>query len=169
MMRGAVTLVPSSGYCIDPKTLKQNFALLARCDTLGGTNGALDAPLGVMTVSIAATQGTPLTLESVAPVITKRVDADGFAAAKATTDTPAAGLAKSHWRAVTTLNAHDLSIALFAPAGSAALGDEGLRMIAGLIANSQSASVATSVATDLQPKVTPAKKGLAATFAGLFK
>ena len=32
---GAVQVVPPQGYCIDPKSLKSRFALMARCDALG--------------------------------------------------------------------------------------------------------------------------------------
>lgn len=36
MARGAVTLVAPDSYCIDPKHLRLAFALMARCDVLGG-------------------------------------------------------------------------------------------------------------------------------------
>ncbi|QUJ76370.1 hypothetical protein KDD17_15990 [Sulfitobacter albidus] len=55
MMRGAVTLVPPTGFCIDPKTLNESFALMARCDTLGATTGSRGAPLGLMSVSFTRT------------------------------------------------------------------------------------------------------------------
>ena len=174
MMRGAVTLVPPSGYCIDPRSLKQNFALLARCDTLGGKNGALDAPLGVMTVSLAASIGPALSLSSVAQAadatsLGERFDVKGVELARATATSPKGDLSKNHWRAVTQINRTDLSIALFAPAQSPALSNEGRSMIRSMINATQSASVATSVATGIPPKATNPKKGLAATLTGLFE
>ncbi|MFT6025598.1 MAG: hypothetical protein ACI9PY_003741 [Ascidiaceihabitans sp.] len=173
MMRGAVTLVPSSGYCIDASSLKQNFALLARCDTLGAKNGALDAPLGIMTVSLVESSLPALTLSEVvqaadSTTIVERFDSTGIEIARATAASPKRGMAKSHWRAVTQINGTDLSIALFAPLNSPALGTEGRRMIESVISSSQSASVATSVAAEIQPKATNSEKGLAATIAGLF-
>jgi hypothetical protein len=174
MMRGAVTLVPPSGYCIDPSSLKQNFALMARCDTLGGKNGALDAPLGVMTISLAAATGAPLTLTSVAKAadgttLGERFDGKGIQMARAKTSAPAIGLSQTHWRAVTKINLTNLSVALFAPSESPALGSEGRSMIRSMINASQSASVATSVAAEIQPKVPKKKKRLGATLAGLFE
>ena len=174
MMRGAVTLVPPSGYCIDPSSLKQNFALMARCDTLGGKNGALDAPLGVMTISLAAATGDPLTLASVATAadgttLGERFDGKGVQMARAKTSTPPQGLSRTHWRAVTKVSVTNLSVALFAPSESPALGSEGRSMIRSMINASQSASVATSVAAEIQPKVQKKKKGLGATLAGLFE
>lgn len=35
MANGALTLVAPEGFCIDKRSLKSSFALLARCDTLG--------------------------------------------------------------------------------------------------------------------------------------
>jgi hypothetical protein len=174
MMRGAVTLVPPSGYCIDPSSLKQNFALMARCDTLGGKNGALDAPLGVMTVSLAAVTEDDLKLLLVAKAadgttLGERFDTQGIEMARAKTSNPEPGLSQTHWRAVTKINVTNLSVALFAPSESPALGGEGRSMIRGMINASQSASVATSVASGVQPKDTKKKKGLRATLAGLFE
>jgi hypothetical protein len=47
---GAITLVAPEGFCIDPRSLKARFALMARCDTLGGDKGQ-DAPLAVITAT----------------------------------------------------------------------------------------------------------------------
>lgn len=174
MMQGAVTLAPSSGYCIDPSSLRQSFALLARCDTLGGKHGALDAPLGVMTVSLAPSSGAALTLDAVVNAaqgtkIVERFDKQGLEIARATALEAEAGMSKTHWRAVTQINQIDLSIALIAPAESAAIGGYGREMIAAMVTASHDASIATSVAAEIPSNGAKKKKGLGAALTGLFE
>ena len=60
MMRGGVTLVPPSGYCIDPESLSHKFALMARCDNMGAATGGEGAPAGVLTVSLTRNVLNPI-------------------------------------------------------------------------------------------------------------
>ena len=57
---GAVQVVPPQGYCIDPKSLKRRFALMARCDALGLPDVVSAAPRGILT--LAPVSYTHLTL-----------------------------------------------------------------------------------------------------------
>ena len=49
---GAVQVVPPQGYCIDPKSLKRRFALMARCDALGLPDAVSAAPRGILTLAL---------------------------------------------------------------------------------------------------------------------
>ena len=53
---GAVQVVPPQGYCIDRKSLKSRFALMARCDALGLPDVVTAAPLGILTLALIETE-----------------------------------------------------------------------------------------------------------------
>jgi hypothetical protein len=42
------------GFCFDPESLKRDFALLARCDTLGMSGSGAQTPLALITIAVAA-------------------------------------------------------------------------------------------------------------------
>jgi hypothetical protein len=173
MVSGAVTLVPPSGYCIDPSSLTQAFALMARCYLLGSESGGQDAPIGILTASIAKSRGAPLTAASIAQSsnseIVEQLDFDGLDIVRSKTETPPQGLSKNHLRATAQIDGYDLSLALFSPAGSAAQGPRGPLMLQNLVQASQDASVAKDVAAKATGKDDTAQKDLRATIAGLFK
>lgn len=52
MLRGVAANAPE-GYCFDGASLTQQFALLARCDTLGMQGAGPDTPLAVITMTLA--------------------------------------------------------------------------------------------------------------------
>ncbi len=66
MANGALTLVAPEGFCIDKRSLKPSFALLARCDNLGDPQGAYGAPLGLITVSLSTARpdAPPITAQT---------------------------------------------------------------------------------------------------------
>lgn len=132
MMQGKVTLVPPGGYCIDPDSLSQSFALMARCDALGAAAGGSGAPIGVMTVSFARTVNN-----APAPTAQEFAAAAGLDA-PASTHTSASGvifktrsappaddLSPDHWRGVSKIGDFTMSAALFGPEGRRAVSDEG--------------------------------------------
>lgn len=173
MVQGAVTLVPPSGYCIDRGSLTQTFALMARCDLLNAENGALDAPIGLITASLVKSSGQPLSAADVALAgnadVVKTLDANGLEVVRAQTQLPPKGLAKTHYRAATQINGFDISLALFSPSDSEAQGSRGVSMLRNLVNASQDASIATSVATKAPSKSTASTNGFRATIASLFE
>ena len=173
MVEGAVTLVPPSGYCIDSSSLTQTFALMARCDLLDAENGALNAPIGLLTASFATNNGQALSAADVAfasnAVVIETIDTGGLEIVRAKTDTPPNGLAKTHYRAATQIDGFDLSLALFSPPESEAQGARGTEMLRNLIKTSQDASIATDVAANTVSNISDTKKGFRATFSGLFE
>ena len=52
-----VKLTPALGYCVDPQNLASNFALIARCDTLGGEPDKTGAPLLIITAAVTRLSG----------------------------------------------------------------------------------------------------------------
>lgn len=173
MMRGQVSLVPADGFCIDKRSLKQNSAVLARCDSLGGKGGAQDAPLGLILVSVAQseTQETPETLLSglIPPGITEQSREAGPFSAVAHLRGPADdGIDPQHWRAVARIGDHVLSFVGLGPDGGAFASGGGGAAIGDLITRTQAETLAKTVSAETAPESTTSKKGLGRIFKGLF-
>ncbi len=164
MVQGGVTLVPPAGFCVDPVSVTQTFALLARCDVLGGRNGALDAPLGIMTVSFAkapnrdALSSATLASSQTSGTVVKQETLAGRTMVQLRGTAPAERFSDVHWRTVDQINGFDVSVALYAPKGSPALSTRGPAIMARVLDGSQSASVAKDVAVrTLRPPTKPKK------------
>ena len=140
MMRGAVTLVPPQGFCIDPKTLNQSFALMARCDVMGADTGSAGAPLGLVTISFAR-----VAPDTTLPSATDITAAAGLGAPQSLRrrddqvifrtngPPPSTDLDTHHWRAVARVGAFLMGAALFGPEGRRAVSSEGAEVLEDLI------------------------------------
>lgn len=141
MMRGNVTLLPPRGYCIDPGTLSQSFALMARCDTLGAPTSGQGAPAGVMTVSFVRAGGDtslPSALEVTSAAGLSAPSEERTSAAsrvfKTTGSPPSSDLSPQHWRAIAQIGAFTMGAALFGPEGRRAVSAEGAEVLEEMIA-----------------------------------
>ncbi len=140
MMRGKVTLVPPSGYCIDPESLNESFALMARCDALGAPTGGSGAPMGVLTVSFAR-GGKAIPVPSAQEIATSTglglphntSSHRGSVVFKTTGKPPAAGLSPHHWRSVSRVGGFTMGAALFGPQDHRAVSDEGADLLREMI------------------------------------
>ena len=173
MVESGVTLVPPAGYCIDATSLTQSFALMARCDLMGTADAGLDAPIGLITASIAKNRGKTLNAADVAQAsnanVIETLDTDGLNIVRAETDTPPMGLAKTHYRATTQIGGFDLSLALFSPIESAAQGIQGALMLQNLVRASRGMTIKTDVATTVTTDTAKPKLGFRTTTAQLFE
>lgn len=141
MMQGKVALVPPRGYCIDPESLTQSFALMARCDALGAAEGGSGAPIGVLTVSFArdreANSPIPTAQEIVAatglgtPQSTR--SHAGSVVFKTSGPPPVADLSPLHWRSVSRVGGYTMGAALFGPADRRAVSEEGAEFLTEMI------------------------------------
>jgi hypothetical protein len=147
MANKAFTLVPPQGFCIDKSSLKQRFALMARCDTLGAPDVAGGAALGILTVSVtpegrADTLPTPR--QTADALKLARVSAPSVAPDSVTFRAegvpPVADLDASHWRGTLRINGQLVGLALFGPKGGRATSDEGREILNALISRSREAS-----------------------------
>lgn len=140
MAFGQVTLVPPPGFCIDKRSLKQQFALMARCDKLGVPSAAGDAPIGIITASFAPwVEGVPL------PTPAETADAqklqtindpivDGESVTfRATTTKPRTGAAAAQWRGTARVGGQIMGLALHAPKDGRALSSEGRALLTAVI------------------------------------
>lgn len=140
MMRGKVTLVPPQGFCIDPDSLTQSFALMARCDTLGADTGTGGAPIGVLTVSFArsAAGATLPTAQEIATAAKLGVPsavtpADASVVFRTSGAAPSRDLSAQHWRSVAQVGDFTMGAALFGPDGQRAVSEEGAGMLREMI------------------------------------
>ncbi len=184
LARGAVTLVPPDGFCIEPRSLRANFAILARCDTLGDPLGALDAPLGMITISVEriAPDAAPVTESSLRAAlrdteILESQSQDGIVLIRARAPSPAReGLSAVYWRAAGRIGAQQLGLAAYGPEGGRITGPDGARLLVQLAKRTEAQSIAGAVAANSLAKPLPkdsskdtgAKKGFTSAIAGLF-
>ena len=144
---GAVKVVPPQGYCIDGKSLKRSFALMARCDALGVPGVTSSAPLGILTLSlIESAPETPLpTPQDVAKALglTQVIETgsqDGTAIFVAQGPVPAEGMSGRHWRGTARIGGHVASVTLYGAPQSRAVSEEGRDLVAELIQRTRAKS-----------------------------
>jgi hypothetical protein len=147
MMDQAVTLVAPGGYCIDPRSLRNNFALMARCDVLSAHAPRQNAPLAVITASLVpATAKTPLPSAKDAentPSVTRTYDAKAAAlriSYRAQGPAPTPDLDDMHWRATALVDGHLMALALYFPKKSSDGAKAGRRILNDLIDRTLSAN-----------------------------
>lgn len=140
MMHGNVTLVPPTGYCIDPESLSQRFAMMARCDNLGAATGGEGAPLGVLMVSFARSGLNPTipTAQDVAtatgvsaPEDARQTDRSVVFRTKGAAPSP--NLSPTHWRSVSKVGQFTMGASLFGPEGRRVVSGEGASLMEEMI------------------------------------
>ncbi len=120
--RGAVTLVPPDGFCIDPRSLRASFALIARCDTLGGGQGR-GQPLAIITattVPSSAEAASAVGTDQETVLDETRTDALVLARVRGTPPSP--DVRDIYWRAVGQIGDQAVGFALYEASGSPELG-----------------------------------------------
>ena len=140
MMRGSMTLVPPNGYCIDPESLTQSFALMARCDALGSSNDSGNAPVGVMTVSLARNALSPalpsaqeLAAASSLGTPTDARQSEQSVVFQTTGTPPSSDFSPTHWRSVSKVGRITMGAALFGPTGQRAVSAAGADLLEEMI------------------------------------
>lgn len=157
MARGALTLVAPEGFCIDRRSLKPTFALLARCDTLGDTDGAYGAPLGLITVSLTTAQSgaapiSATTLETALSEgkVLEKHETENAVLMRVQGPAPSReGLSAIHWRGAGQIGSHLVGLAMYGADNSGATGSEGRRVLNRLMQRTRTRA-ATQVAAVVQ-------------------
>ncbi|MEP4195101.1 MAG: hypothetical protein ABJL99_05615 [Aliishimia sp.] len=171
MARGAIKLTPPDGFCIDKTALQQSFALLARCDSLGGRGGAQDAPLGLITVSVAqALEGvdTAVAASRLAPegsAVLATQGEDGLTVLHLSGDTPQ-GSDPQHWRGLIQIGTHVMALGAYGPAEGRMARSDGGALLASLAQRTHDASIGVDVARNAADSATARNTGT--PISGLF-
>ena len=141
---GDVTVLPPKGFCIDGDTLRdrgQSFALIAACSLLTGRVVAEDVAPALMTVTLHRGQEMPgaqaMAVSLKGAVLLQELELDGVRLLQVDGPVPEklSGADSQHWRAMTTVNGHLVSMALYAEPGSTNAGSGGLEVLAELAQN----------------------------------
>lgn len=156
LARGAIVVQAPPGYCIDRQALRRapggDFALLARCDTLGVRGFFPHRRLALLTVTTAprgAEEGAgapPPSLEdlqqSVAPAkVVETAVVGGLPMVRLDSpEDPVEGIAPQHWRSALALNGQLVALALYAPDGAADAAGNGPELLADLARRTRQAS-----------------------------
>jgi len=181
---GAVLLTAPNGYCIDARSLKHRatseFALLARCDTLGVSGYYNGFELALITVTVAPQKdATPPDANGLrkatdqATVLQTATNGRLSMVQLKTEQSDRDGLSPQHWRGAFAINGYLVGLALYAPETSHANGADGARILSDLAARTQTASHKPAQAQEKPQIDPPAKdtdqiKTLVSTIAGLF-
>lgn len=148
LAKGALTLVPPQGFCIDRSSIKPRFALMARCDALGApASSSIGAPVALITVSLleaaaSAPLPTPAQTATAANLVkvSNPSDAKDMILYRAEGPVPVAGLDPRHWRGTARAGGFILGVALYGPPDSRAQSDEGRDIVRELIARTIAAN-----------------------------
>ncbi|MCX7558071.1 hypothetical protein OS190_00725 [Sulfitobacter sp. F26204] len=143
MAFGAVTLMAPIGFCIDKSSLKQNFALMARCDALGAPSASAGAPTAILTASFSRASTTiPTALDTTTALgldaPSDAVEYENSVTFRARGPSPAKGLSGTHWRGTARVGTQMMGLALYGPAGGRAVSAEGRALLVALIAKMSS-------------------------------
>lgn len=136
LAQGAVPLVPPDGFCIDKRGLRQDFALLARCDSLGGKRGDVDAPLGFIAVSVtrltAPFSGSSVVALPGPDTATLATQQEGPATILHLKGPTPSGTDPQHWKGLLPLSGHVVAFTAYGPPGGRMARKEGGAVLAEL-------------------------------------
>lgn len=181
LMRGLSVVAPE-GYCVDPDSLKRDFALMARCDTLGIRGQQKDVPLAIITAT-----SPRMTLDRSLPDPGELVDGSealldshrdaGLQLVKIAGTAPAEGLSGRYWRGAAKVGTGVLGLAIYPPANSPDLDRDAIVLLNETFQRSKAATspvseVTTDVAAEEETTQTiepEPKKTLRERIAGLLK
>ena len=142
--RGAITLVAPQGFCIDPRSLRARFALMARCDTLGAA-GAEDAPLALITAtSVTATSTGPITAQELgagAETVLERQEVRGVTLIRVQGTPPGPGLRDTYWRAARRIGTQIVGLAIYEGTDATRLGPRAPRLLEQTMQRTEARSV----------------------------
>lgn len=123
LARGAVTIVPPAGFCVDKRSLRTAFALMARCDILGGVS-EFGTPVALITAAIVPqsaydTSGS----DSSGEKILKRRQYENVTIFQVEGTPPSAEMRTVFWRAVADVGDHVIGLAIYEASDGAELGE----------------------------------------------
>lgn len=118
---GSVSLVPPVGYCVDKRSVRQRFAVMARCDTLGG-DASFGAPLAVITAA-AVDQGTDAGAGSGNETVLTRRTSGTLTLLEVNGSPPSPEMRNVYWRAVGPVGDQVIGLAIYEGENGEPLGE----------------------------------------------
>ncbi|WP_299746383.1 hypothetical protein [uncultured Tateyamaria sp.] len=169
---GTVRLVPPPGFCVDKRSLRQNFALMARCDALGGRL-TTDAPLAIITATTVMANGTTQistsAFDSTTESVIQRIDDAPLALVQVKGKPPSADMRDTYWRGATRIGDRVIGLTLYQKANQADLGNVAPDLLIQTIEQTQEQSVVAAVALQDNSATQTPKPAGRGFLAGLFE
>lgn len=128
LARGAVSLVPPVGYCIDKRTIRARFALMARCDTLGGT-ATFGAPLAVITAATVDQSAVDASRDANGETILSRRSGDALTLLEINGTPPTPDMRPVFWRAVGLVGDQVIGLAIYEGENGEPLGERAPQLL----------------------------------------
>ncbi len=159
LARGAVTLVPPFGYCIDKRSLRPSFALMARCDTLGGT-ATFGAPLALITAATVAQNGSASVAGPQDETILARRQTETLTLLQVRGTPPSAEMRDVFWRALGQVGNQLVGLAIYEAAAGPALGESAPDLLAQTMRRTRAQTAAVAAKAQDNSATTRAKPAL---------
>lgn len=147
MARGSVTLVPPVGYCIDKRSLRTSFALMARCDTLGGT-ATFGAPLALITAATVAQNGSGSVAGPQDETILTRRQSETLTLLQVKGKPPSAEMRDVFWRGIGQVGDQVIGLAIYEAVGADSLGESAPDLLAQTMRRTRAQTAALAQAQD---------------------
>ncbi|MEL6883144.1 MAG: hypothetical protein AAFP87_01445 [Pseudomonadota bacterium] len=167
---GAVTLVAPSGFCVDPRSTRARFALMARCDTLG-IDGFFDAPLALITATaVNARSDGPITTDDLgagSEAVLNRIEQDGITVLQVQGTPPKPSLRGTYWRAASRVGTQIVGLTLYQSNDAHAIGNRAAQLLIQTLERTRAQSGAPPPA-DNSATTTRNRRGVP-LFSGLFE
>lgn len=160
---GTIKLVPPPGFCVDKRSLRQNFALMARCDTLGGRL-TTDAPLAIITATTVKATGTAQIstsdVENASEAVIQRIDDAPLALVQVKGTPPGTDMRNTYWRGATRIGGHVIGLTLYEKESGGDLGNAAPDLLIGVIEQTrENTTIATLAPADNSATQTPKPAG----------
>ncbi|WP_299650556.1 hypothetical protein [uncultured Tateyamaria sp.] len=169
---GTIKLVPPPGFCVDKRSLRKSFAIMARCDTLGG-NLNTDAPLAVITATTLAVTGPAQVSTSDVAGASETVlqqDDDGpLALVQVKGAPPSPDMRDTYWRGAARVGNHVVGLAIYEATSGQDLGATAPNLLIQTYERTQEQSVVALVALQDNSATGGPKQTNGGLLSGLFE
>ena len=156
LARGAVNLVPPVGYCVDKRSVRARFALMARCDTLGG-GPSFGAPLAVITAATVDQSAIDASINEDSETILSRRSSDDLTLLEVNGTPPSPDMRPVFWRAVGQVGEQIIGLAIYEGDNGAPLGELAPQMLAETLQRTRARSAVQLSAAQDYSATTPTK------------
>lgn len=169
---GAVRLMPPPGFCVDKRSLRGSFAIMARCDTLGGRL-TTDAPLAIITATTVAASGpaqvSTSNFDGTTETVLQRRDDGPLALVQVRGKPPGSGMRDTYWRGAARVGNHVVGLAIYQGADNPDLGPTAPDLLTQTIERTQEQSIAYAAATQNNSATQALKQTNNERLSGLFE
>lgn len=145
LARGAVTIVPPTGFCVDTGSLRANFALMARCDMLGGDGGA-GLPAAIITATAVTANADGVTPDFADETVLARRDAPILSMVQVRGEAPISQAHDVFWRGTGRIGDQIIGLAVYQAADGTDLGPLAPELLVRTMEQSQNRTVAKAAA-----------------------